>query len=69
VNIGIGVSVVRDPSPGAVKISGNLIDDPLDLGIVGLEWDKIVSEALVRDAANYPHVTLADNTVTKPPAT
>ena len=69
VNIGIGVSVVRDPSPGAVKISGNLIDDPLDLGIVGLEWDKIVSEDLVRDAANYPHVTLADNTVTRPPAT
>ena len=68
VNIGIGVSVVRDPSPGAVSISGNVVSDPLDHGIVGLEWDKVVSEDLVRDAANYPHVTIANNTITRPPS-
>jgi uncharacterized secreted repeat protein (TIGR03808 family) len=65
VNIGIGASVVHDPSPGHVSITGNLVSDPLDHGIVGLEWENVVSEDLVRDAANYPHVTVAGNTVTQ----
>jgi uncharacterized secreted repeat protein (TIGR03808 family) len=64
VHIGIGVSVVQNPSPGHVSITGNVVSDPLDFGIVGLEWEKIVSEDLARDAANYPHVTIADNTIT-----
>jgi uncharacterized secreted repeat protein (TIGR03808 family) len=64
VHIGIGVSVVQDPSPGHVSITGNVVSDPLDYGIVGLEWEKIVSDDLARDAANYPHVTIANNTIT-----
>jgi uncharacterized secreted repeat protein (TIGR03808 family) len=64
VHIGIGVSVVQDPSPGHVSITGNVVSDPLDYGIVGLEWEKVVSDDLARDAANYPHVTIANNTIT-----
>ncbi|MEO7223913.1 MAG: TIGR03808 family TAT-translocated repetitive protein [Devosia sp.] len=64
VHIGIGVSVVRDPSPGHVSITGNVVSNPRDYGIVGLEWEKIVSDDLARDAASYPHVTIADNTIT-----
>jgi uncharacterized secreted repeat protein (TIGR03808 family) len=65
VNIGIGVTVVRDPSPGPVLISSNLVSDPLDHGIVGMEWETIVSDDLARDAANFPHVTIANNAITR----
>ncbi|WP_082533270.1 TIGR03808 family TAT-translocated repetitive protein [Devosia sp. Root413D1] len=60
---GIGVSVVQNPSPGPVTITGNIVNAPLDHAIVGLEWDTVVVEDLVKDAAKYPHVTLADNSV------
>ena len=60
---GIGVSVVQNPSPGPVTITGNIVNAPLENGIVGLEWDKVVVEDLVKDAAKYPHVTLADNSI------
>ncbi len=63
VKVGIGVSVVDNPSPGPVKVSGNMIGDPLDYGIVGMAWDEMVSDDLIRDAGKYPHVTLSDNTV------
>lgn len=65
VTIGIGVSVVRDPSPGAVSVTGNLIGGPLQHGIVGLEWETIASDDLARDAASYPHVTIANNTIAR----
>jgi uncharacterized secreted repeat protein (TIGR03808 family) len=61
---GIGVSVVQNPSPGPVTITGNIVNAPLDHAIVGLEWDTVVVEDLVKDAAKYPHVTVADNSVT-----
>ena len=60
---GIGVSVVQDPSPGPVSITGNIIGDPLDHGIVGMEWEEVVSTDLVRDAAKYPHVSISGNRV------
>ncbi|MDB5542281.1 MAG: hypothetical protein JWQ89_4008 [Devosia sp.] len=60
---GIAVSVVQNPAPGPVSITGNIISAPLDFAIVGMEWDKVVVEDLVRDAARYPHVTVADNRV------
>lgn len=65
ISIGIGVSVVDNPSPGPVRISGNLISEPLDHGIVGMAWDDIVSDDLVRDAAKFPHVRMGDNSVVK----
>jgi len=63
VNTGIGVSVVRDPAIGPVSITGNLVADVLDQAIVGLEWERVASDDLVRDAAKYPHVNLAGNRV------
>lgn len=66
VKTGIGVSVVQNPAPGPVSITGNIITNPLEFAIVGMEWDKVVSEDLVKDAKKYPHVTIANNAVTRP---
>ena len=60
VNTGIGVSVVD--KAGAVAISGNTIA-ARDHAIVGMEWEQVVSDDLVRDAARYPHVSLNGNRV------
>ena len=49
---------------GALEATGFRPKHSLDHGIVGLEWETIASDDLVRDAANYPHVTVADNTIT-----
>jgi hypothetical protein len=40
-----------------------MIFDPLDHGIVGLHWDEIASDDLVRDAERYPHVSIDGNTI------
>lgn len=63
VETGIGVSVVQENSPGPVRVSGNLIGKGAAHGIVGLEWEKVVSDDLARDVASYPNVTVRDNTV------
>ncbi|MEO8758105.1 MAG: TIGR03808 family TAT-translocated repetitive protein [Devosia sp.] len=60
--IGIGVSVVQEKSPGLVRVSGNIVSGA-QKGIVGMEWEKIVSDDLARDAGRYPNVTVSDNTV------
>ncbi len=60
VDVGIGVTVVDDPRVGRALVSGNLVS-ARQHGIVGLEWERIASDDLVRDAARYPHVTLAGN--------
>jgi uncharacterized secreted repeat protein (TIGR03808 family) len=57
---GIGVSVAN---AGAVSISGNIIAGASENGIVGLNGVEVVSDDLVRDAAKYPNVTIAGNTV------
>ncbi len=62
-DIGIGVTVVNDPQVGKVRVSGNLIAAPKQHGIVGMEWETIVSDDLIRDAGNYAHVSVSDNTV------
>ena len=61
--IGIGVSVVQEQSPGPVRVDGNIIGKGAEHAIVGLEWDKIVSDDLVRDAGHYPNVRVGDNSV------
>ncbi len=60
-DIGIGVSVVDDPQRGSVRVSGNMIAAPRLHGIAGLEWEKVVSDDLARDAGKYPGVTVTDN--------
>lgn len=57
-NTGIGVSVA--PGAGAVSITDNTIT-ALDHAIVGMEWEKVVSDDLVRDAAKYPQVNVSGN--------
>jgi len=62
-SIGIGVSVVADPAIGPTTITGNIVSGAADHAIVGLEWDTVVSDDLIRDAARYPRVTVAGNQV------
>jgi uncharacterized secreted repeat protein (TIGR03808 family) len=61
--IGIAVSVVQEKSPGPVRVSGNIVGSGTAHPIAGLEWEKIVSEDLAKDAGKYPNVTVSDNTV------
>lgn len=61
--IGIGVTVVGDPAIGPVRVTDNLIAAPSQHAIAGFEWDNIVSPDLAADSTRYPHVTIADNTV------
>ncbi len=63
VDTGIGVSVVQEQSPGPVRVSGNIIGAGAGHGVVGMEWEKVVSNDFVRDAAKYPNVTVGENTV------
>lgn len=62
--IGIGVSVVQQQSPGPVRVSGNLVSGAQQ-GIVGMEWSKVVSPDLAKDAKRYPNVTVDGNTVSR----
>lgn len=61
--IGIGVTVVNDPKVGKVQVAGNTISGSTNGALVGFEWENIVSDDLARDASNYPHVTVAGNSV------
>lgn len=58
VNTGVGVSVAAGAGP--VTIAGNTIA-ATDYAIVGMEWEKVVSDDLLRDAAKYPQVNLSGN--------
>lgn len=60
VNTGIGVSVVD--KAGAATVTNNTIS-ALDHGIVGMEWETVASDDLIRDAARYPQVSLGGNRV------
>ncbi|MGN6488164.1 MAG: TIGR03808 family TAT-translocated repetitive protein [Devosia sp.] len=57
---GIGVSVA--PGAGPVSITDNTVTARAH-GIVGLEAETVVSDDLVRDAAQYPQVSLSGNRV------
>jgi len=60
--IGIGVSVVQQQSPGPVRVSGNIVSGAQQ-GIIGMEWDKVVSTDLQKDAKRYPNIAVNDNTI------
>jgi hypothetical protein len=59
---GIGVSVVQAAPSGPVRVAGNLVSGARR-GIVGLEWDRVVSDDLARDAARWPNLTITGNSV------
>ncbi len=61
VETGIGVSVVESDAPRAVSITGNVIAPPVAKAIVGMAWQDVVSDDLVRDAAKYPYISLSGN--------
>ena len=56
---GIGVSVVS--GAGATSITGNLISGARLAALAGIEWGKVTSTDLARDAARYPNLTVANN--------
>lgn len=56
---GIGVSVVS--GTGATSVTGNLISGARLGALVGIEWGKVISTDLVRDAARYPNLTVVNN--------
>ncbi len=60
VDIGIAVSVVDDARVGRALVSGNVIA-ARQHAIAGLEWERVVSDDLARDAAKFPKVTVAGN--------
>lgn len=59
-NTGIGISVA--PGAGPVSITDNTVT-ARDHGIVGMEWENVVSDDLVRDATKYSHVSISGNRV------
>ncbi|MGN6571276.1 MAG: TIGR03808 family TAT-translocated repetitive protein, partial [Pseudolabrys sp.] len=58
---GIGVSVAA--GAGHVTITGNLVAESRQGAIVGMEWDKVTSDDLVRDAAKFPQLAISANQV------
>jgi uncharacterized secreted repeat protein (TIGR03808 family) len=57
-----GIAVTVAEQPGAVRISGNLISGATH-GIVGMAWTEMRSDDLVRDAAQFQHVSIEGNVV------
>jgi uncharacterized secreted repeat protein (TIGR03808 family) len=57
---GIGVTVAPGVT-GPVRVSGNVIGAGAEHAVVGLQWDKVASDDLARDAASYPWVSVSDN--------
>lgn len=54
--IGIGVSVVD--GAGKVQLADNVIVEPRQYAVIGLEWDRIVEPDLLANASRYPNVTV-----------
>jgi hypothetical protein len=46
-----------------VQVTGNLVSGARTGGIVGLEWEKVVSTDLAADAGRFPHLAVANNVV------
>jgi uncharacterized secreted repeat protein (TIGR03808 family) len=60
-DIGIGVSVAE--GAGRAVVTGNRVTGATRGGIAGLAWWDVLSDDLVRDAAQYPNIVLAGNAV------
>lgn len=59
--LGIVVSVA--PDAGYARISGNIVSASRQHGIVGAQWQDIVSADLPADAGNYPGIDVEGNRV------
>lgn len=62
-NAPAGIMVSVTPGAGAAVISGNRVSGASRGAIVGMAWDKVVSADLVRDAAQFPKVTMNGNSL------
>ncbi|MGN6461277.1 MAG: TIGR03808 family TAT-translocated repetitive protein [Pseudolabrys sp.] len=62
-NAPAGIMVSVTPGAGAAVISGNRVSGASRGAIVGMAWDKVVSVDLVRDAAQFPKVTMSGNSI------
>jgi uncharacterized secreted repeat protein (TIGR03808 family) len=60
---GHGIAVSVASGAGSVAVTGNMIAEAAHAAIVGMEWDKVTSDDLVRDAARYPQFTISGNQV------
>ncbi len=60
---GRGIEVSVASGAGHVAVTGNMIAEARNGAIVGMEWDKVASADLVRDAARYPQLTISGNQV------
>jgi uncharacterized secreted repeat protein (TIGR03808 family) len=60
-DVAIGVSVA--PDAGRAIVANNLITTARRAAIAGLAWTDMVTDDLMRDAAQYPAVTLNGNSV------
>ncbi|HEX6841483.1 MAG TPA: TIGR03808 family TAT-translocated repetitive protein, partial [Stellaceae bacterium] len=60
---GRGIDVSIAAGAGHVAIAGNMIAEAKNGAIVGMEFDKVASDDLVRDAAKYPQLTISGNQV------
>jgi len=61
VQIGIAASVAD--GAGMVKINDNMIVEASTAAIAGMAWDRVITNDLVADIAQFPHVLLSDNMV------
>lgn len=59
--IGVAVSVAE--GAGAVRIDGNLISGASAAALAGMRWQDIETADLARDADQFPHVDVGENTV------
>ncbi len=59
VDIGIGVSVAD--GAGNARISGNQISGARRSALGAMEWEKLVSVDLIRDAGRYPQLSVSNN--------
>ncbi|MGV8955367.1 MAG: hypothetical protein ACOH2M_30010, partial [Cypionkella sp.] len=58
----IGVAVSVAPGAGNAQVTNNMIFDP-EHAVVGMAWADMVEPDLIANAAKYPQVTIANNTV------
>src|SRR6185437_4398892 len=60
---GIGIAAGYGVYLRNVLIANNMISGATIAALAGMQWDKIASADLVADAAQFPNVALAGNTV------
>jgi uncharacterized secreted repeat protein (TIGR03808 family) len=63
VTTGVAVDVADAPVTGPVRVAGNMVGGPVQHGIVGIEQNRIVTEDLEGDAASYPGLAIAGNSI------